>query len=59
MKKTAVAIVGIISMTVIIISAHIHGINGTVTTSCVGVIALIAGSVLGFSVAKIKDKVIK
>jgi len=59
MKKTVVALAGIISMTIIIVSAHMNGINGTVTTSCVGVIALIAGSVLGFSVAKIKDKVIK
>jgi len=59
MKKTIIALAGIISMTIIIVSAHMHGINGTVTTSCVGVIALIAGSVLGFSVAKIKDKVLQ
>jgi hypothetical protein len=52
MKKTIIALAGIISMTVIIVSAHVHGINGVVTSSCVGVIALIAGSVLGFSIGK-------
>ena len=54
MKKTIVAIAGIISMTLIVISAHINGVNGVVTSSCIGVIALISGSILGFSVAKIK-----
>jgi len=55
MKKTIIALAGIVSMTTVIISAHIHGINGVVTSSCIGVIALITGSILGFSVAKIKN----
>ena len=50
MKKTIVALGGMICLTVIIVSAHAQGINGAVTSAVVGLIGTIAGAMIGFSI---------
>jgi len=55
-KKTIVAVTSLICLTVGLVSAHSQGIDGAVTSGIVGLMGVIAGSIIGFGTASKKSK---